>query len=124
MKIYIELPDGSKFTVDNNCRSLTTTEQSVIMLMLETVRPGRKEPTEEHTLTLVSAGDNGIAAIKAVRAITNLGLREAKDLVESVMNGKERLLYSGTKQQCENLAHHLTNAGCRWRIVCQTLERE
>ena len=40
------------------------------------------EEKTEFTVTLKSFGDNKVAAIKAVRAITSLGLKEAKDLVE------------------------------------------
>ncbi|MFZ2489660.1 MAG: 50S ribosomal protein L7/L12 [Anaerolineae bacterium] len=44
------------------------------------------EPVEEKTefdVILTGAGDNKINVIKEVRKITNLGLKEAKDLVES-----------------------------------------
>jgi len=48
--------------------------------------PAAAEPVEEQTefdVVLKSAGDNKIGVIKEVRKITNLGLKEAKDLVES-----------------------------------------
>jgi large subunit ribosomal protein L7/L12 len=38
---------------------------------------------DEFDVILESAGDNKIPVIKEVRALTNLGLKEAKDLVES-----------------------------------------
>jgi large subunit ribosomal protein L7/L12 len=44
------------------------------------------EPVEEQTefdVLLKAVGDKKINVIKAVRAVTNLGLKEAKDLVES-----------------------------------------
>jgi large subunit ribosomal protein L7/L12 len=44
------------------------------------------EPVEEQTefdVVLATVGDKKINVIKAVRALTNLGLKEAKDLVES-----------------------------------------
>ena len=40
------------------------------------------EEKDEFTVTLLSAGDKKIQVIKEVRAITGLGLKEAKDLVE------------------------------------------
>jgi large subunit ribosomal protein L7/L12 len=40
------------------------------------------EEKTEYTVVLVSGGENKIGAIKEVRAITGLGLKEAKDLVE------------------------------------------
>ena len=41
------------------------------------------EAKNEFDVILASAGDNKVAVIKAVRAVTTLGLKEAKDLVES-----------------------------------------
>ena len=40
------------------------------------------EEKTEFTVVLVASGENKIGAIKEVRAITGLGLKEAKDLVE------------------------------------------
>jgi len=45
--------------------------------------PGAAAEQEEFTVTLKEVGDNKINVIKAVRAATSLGLKEAKDLVES-----------------------------------------
>ena len=47
----------------------------------ETVAPS--EEKTEFDITLASMGSNKIAVIKEVRTITGLGLKEAKDLVES-----------------------------------------
>ena len=44
--------------------------------------PAAAEEKDEFTVMLVSAGDKKIQVIKEVRAITGLGLKEAKDLVE------------------------------------------
>ena len=44
---------------------------------------GGGEEQTEFDVILSSAGDNKVGAIKAVRAITGLGLKEAKALVES-----------------------------------------
>ncbi len=44
--------------------------------------PAAVEEKTEFDVILVSAGDKKIQVIKEVRAITNLGLKEAKDLVE------------------------------------------
>ena len=41
------------------------------------------EAKNEFDVILASSGDNKVAVIKAVRAVTTLGLKEAKDLVES-----------------------------------------
>ena len=42
-----------------------------------------EEAKDEFTVMLVAAGDKKINVIKEVRAITGLGLKEAKDLVEA-----------------------------------------
>ncbi len=44
--------------------------------------PAAEEQTEFNVI-LASVGDNKVGVIKAVRAVTGLGLKEAKDLVES-----------------------------------------
>ena len=41
------------------------------------------EEKTEFTVVLAAIGENKVNVIKAVRAVTNLGLKEAKDLVES-----------------------------------------
>lgn len=43
-----------------------------------------EEEQTEFDVVLTSFGDNKVSVIKAVRAITSLGLKEAKDLVEGV----------------------------------------
>ena len=47
------------------------------------------EEQTEFTVVLKSAGDKKVEVIKAVRAITGLGLKEAKDLTEAGGNVKE-----------------------------------
>lgn len=44
---------------------------------------GESEEQTDFTVTIKEAGPNKINAIKAVREVTSLGLREAKELVES-----------------------------------------
>ena len=44
---------------------------------------GGEEAKDEFDVILTSFGDKKVGVIKAVRAITSLGLKEAKDLVES-----------------------------------------
>ena len=47
------------------------------------VLPPAAEAQTEFNVILVAAGENKVEVIKAVRAVTSLGLKEAKDLVES-----------------------------------------
>ncbi len=53
------------------------------------------EVKTEFTVTLVNGGDKKIQVIKEVRAITNLGLKDAKDLVE----GAPKVVKEGVKKE-------------------------
>lgn len=60
------------------------------------------------TVVITSAGTNKIAVIKEVRAVTSLGLKEAKDLVDSAPQPvKEHL----PKEEAEELKKKLVAAG-------------
>ena len=62
----------------------------------------------EFDVVLTGAGDNKVAAIKAVRAATGLGLKEAKAAVESApFTLKEAV----SKEEAEALATELKDAG-------------
>ncbi len=66
------------------------------------------EEKTEFTVMLVEAGANKIGAIKEVRAITGLGLKEAKDLVE----GAPKPVKEGVaKDEAEKTAAKLKEAG-------------
>lgn len=67
----------------------------------------------EFTVNLVSAGDNKINVIKAVRELTNLGLKEAKDLVD----GAPKAIKEGVnKADAEDALKKLTEAGAKAEI--------
>ena len=67
----------------------------------------------EFDIVLKNAGGNKIAVIKEVRAITGLGLKEAKDLVESApANLKEGI----SKEEAEALKKELEEAGAKVEI--------
>ena len=59
---------------------------------------------------LEAAGDKKIAVIKEVRAITSLGLKEAKDLVDSA---PKAVLEGVTKEAAEKAVAQLEEAGAR-----------
>lgn len=62
----------------------------------------------EFTVTLKAAGDNKVNVIKVVRAITGLGLKEAKDLVD----GAPKVLKEGvSKADADAIAKQLIEAG-------------
>jgi large subunit ribosomal protein L7/L12 len=68
----------------------------------------KKEEKTEFTVVLAAAGANKINVIKEVRAITSLGLKEAKDLVE----GAPKPVKEGvTKDEADKLKKQLEAAG-------------
>jgi large subunit ribosomal protein L7/L12 len=68
------------------------------------------EEKTEFTVVLVDGGANKINVIKEVRAITGLGLKEAKDLVEGApKNVKEGV----NKDEAEKLKKQLADAGAK-----------
>ena len=74
---------------------------------------GAAAPTEEKsefTIMLTSAGDKKINVIKEVRAVTALGLKEAKDLVE----GAPKEVKSGVnKKEADEIKAKLEAAGAK-----------
>jgi large subunit ribosomal protein L7/L12 len=73
-------------------------------------------PAEEKTsfdVVLKEAGANKINVIKEVRAATNLGLKEAKDLVESA---PKTVKQGATKEEAEDLKKKLEAAGAKVEI--------
>ena len=64
----------------------------------------------EFTVVLTDAGANKIGVIKAVREVTNLGLKEAKDLVD----GAPKTVKEGvSKADAETIKKKLTEAGAK-----------
>jgi large subunit ribosomal protein L7/L12 len=64
----------------------------------------------EFTVILTDAGANKIGVIKAVREVTNLGLKEAKDLVD----GAPKTVKEGVnKADAETIKKKLTEAGAK-----------
>jgi large subunit ribosomal protein L7/L12 len=64
----------------------------------------------EFTVVLANAGDKKINVIKEIRAITNLGLKEAKDLVE----GAPKTVKEGvSKQEAADIKKKLEDAGAK-----------
>ena len=68
------------------------------------------EDKDDFTIMLTSAGDKKINVIKEVRAVTELGLKEAKDLVE----GAPKEIKSGVnKKEAEEIKAKLEAAGAK-----------
>jgi large subunit ribosomal protein L7/L12 len=74
--------------------------------------PAAEEKTE-FTVILKSPGANKINVIKVVREITGLGLKEAKDLVDSAPKPVKEGV---SKEEAENIAKKLQEAGAEVEI--------
>ncbi len=84
-------------------------------MMMAAAAPGEgaaaaAEEQTEFTVELTSAGAQKINVIKAVREITGLGLKEAKDLVEGAPSAvKEEI----SKEEAEDIKKKLEEAGAQ-----------
>ena len=68
------------------------------------------EEKSEFTIVLASSGDKKINVIKEIRAVTTLGLKEAKDLVE----GAPKEVKSGvSKKEADEIKAKLEAAGAK-----------
>lgn len=68
----------------------------------------QQEEQTEFSVVLTNAGANKIQTIKVIREITGLGLKEAKELVESAPKTVKEGL---TKEQAEEIKKKITDAG-------------
>jgi len=108
----------------DNLSSLTVVEAAELSKQLEekwgvTAAPAAPAPAagaapaeekDEYTIVLAAAGDKKINVIKEVRAVTSLGLKEAKDLVE----GAPKDVKSGVnKKEAEEIKAKLEAAGAK-----------
>ncbi len=67
-----------------------------------------EEAKDEFDVVMTSFGENKVGVIKAVRAITGLGLKEAKDMVEGVPS---TIKEAAPKAEAEDLKKQLEEAG-------------
>ncbi len=80
------------------------------------VAGGAAEAVEEKTefdVVLENAGDKKINVIKVVREVTSLGLKEAKDLVESA---PAKVKEGVSKQEAEEIKKKFEDAGAKVKI--------
>ncbi|MDO5687659.1 MAG: 50S ribosomal protein L7/L12 [Neisseria sp.] len=69
-----------------------------------------EEEKTEFDVILTAAGDQKVGVIKVVRAVTGLGLKEAKDLVD----GAPKAIKEGVaKAEAEDIVKQLTEAGAK-----------
>ncbi len=73
-------------------------------------------PAEEQTefnVVMSSFGDNKVGVIKVVRAITGLGLKEAKDMVEGAPS---TIKEDASKEEAESIKKQLEEAGAKVEV--------
>ena len=71
------------------------------------------EEKTEFDVVLASFGDNKVGVIKEVRAITGLGLKEAKDLVEAAPKAIKEAV---SKEEADKIKAQLEGAGAKVEI--------
>lgn len=89
---------------------------SAPMMMAAAPAAGAAAPVEEQTefdVILVSAGEKKINVIKVVRAHTGLGLKEAKDLVDSAPKPVKEAI---SKDEAEKLKKEFEEAGATVQV--------
>jgi large subunit ribosomal protein L7/L12 len=85
----------------------------VAMAMPGAAAAAPAEEKTEFTVVLAGAGDKKINVIKEIRVITNLGLKEAKDLVE----GAPKTVKEGVnKAEADKIKKQLEDAGAKVEI--------
>ncbi len=71
---------------------------------------GAAEEKSEFTVELTAAGENKIGVIKAIRELTEIGLKDAKDLVD----GAPKVIKENVKKEdAENMKKKLEEAGAK-----------
>ena len=71
------------------------------------------EEQTEFNVVMTAAGDQKVGVIKVVRAITGLGLKEAKDMVDGAPKAVKEAV---SKAEADDIAKQLTEAGAKVEI--------
>lgn len=74
------------------------------------------EEKTEFDVILADAGANKIGVIKVVKNITGLGLKEAKDLVDSVASGPKPIKEGAKKEEAEDIKKQLEAEGAKVEV--------
>jgi large subunit ribosomal protein L7/L12 len=69
---------------------------------------GAEEEKDSFDVVLTAAGDKKIQVIKVVRAVTGLGLKEAKDLVDGAPNAVKE---GATREEADSIKAQIEEAG-------------
>jgi len=81
---------------------------AVAAAALEKDEKAEEEEKTEFDVVLTGVGDKKIQVIKVVRSVTNLGLKEAKELVDGAPN---KVKEGVSKEDAENIKKQLEEAG-------------
>ena len=77
------------------------------------VKPAAAEEKTEFDVVLTASGESKVNVIKVVRALTGLGLKEAKDLVD----GAPKTVKEGvSKAEADDIAKQLVEAGAKVEV--------
>jgi len=74
------------------------------------------EEKTEFDVILTEVGANKIGVIKVVKNITGLGLKEAKDLVDSVAAGAKPIKEGAKKEEAEDIKKQLETEGAKVEV--------
>ena len=85
-----------------------TAAAPMAMAMAAPAAAEAEEEKDEFDVVLIAAGEKKIQVIKEVRALTSLGLKEAKDLVDGAPNA---VLEAAAKDEAEKAKAQLEGAG-------------
>jgi large subunit ribosomal protein L7/L12 len=112
----LTLLELSEFVKEFETRYNVTAAAPMMMGMMPGAAAAAVEEKEEQTefsVILLDAGEKRINVIKEVRAVTSLGLKEAKDAVEKLPSTiKEGV----TKQEAEDIKKKLEEAGAKVEV--------
>ena len=115
-EIIKELSDKTVLEINELVKALEEAWGVSAAAAVAVAGPAAAAPAEEKTefdVVLKAAGANKIAVIKEVRAITGLGLKDAKDLVE----GAPKTVKEGaSKEDAEKIAEQLKKAGAEVEV--------
>jgi large subunit ribosomal protein L7/L12 len=75
--------------------------------------PAAEETKTEYKVTLVSVGDKKLQVLKELRALTNLGLKEAKDIIDKAPSVIKE---AATKEEAEKIKAKLEELGAKVEI--------
>ena len=102
----VELVDGLKETW--GVEAAAAIPMGAMMAGPAAAEAAPAEEQTEFTVVITAAGDKKLQVIKEVRAITSLGLKEAKDLVD---NAPKPILEKASKEDAEKAKEALEAAG-------------